>query len=89
MTNKRFNGRSALVTGAGGGIGRECVVAFAREGAAVTAVDNDEKGVNETIRLIEQIGGECLGIVADVTDGQAVAHLVGKQSRHSAASILP
>lgn len=78
MTTKRFDGRSALVTGAGGGIGRECVVAFAREGAAVTAVDNDQKGVSETIRLAEQAGGKCLGIVADVTDGQAVAHMVGK-----------
>jgi 2-keto-3-deoxy-L-fuconate dehydrogenase len=47
----RLDGKSAIVTGAGGGIGRAIVQAFVREGAAVVAADIDEERVRETAEL--------------------------------------
>lgn len=73
MTQKRFIGKSVWVTGAGGGIGRNSALAFAREGAAVAVLDRDESGLAETVHLIEKADGRCLRICADVSDAQQVA----------------
>ena len=51
----RLDGKVALITGAGSGIGRQAALLFAREGAAVVAVDRDEATADETVALI---GGE-------------------------------
>ena len=61
-------GRVALVTGAGGGIGRASALIFAREGAKVVVVDRDEAGAQETVDAIAGSGGEALAVKADVSD---------------------
>lgn len=68
-----FNGKSAWVTGAGGGIGRECAFAFARRGAVVAVVDRNRTSATETLELIQKNGGRGLSICADVTDENSVA----------------
>ena len=47
----------ALITGAGGGIGRESALLFSREGAAILAVDVNDAAGNETVALVEKQGG--------------------------------
>ncbi len=62
-----LEGRVALVTGAGGGIGREIAVELARRGADVAVNDYlDTDGMAETCRLIEETGRRAVGVKANV-----------------------
>ena len=67
MTAKRLEGRVALVTGAGSGIGQGIAELFAEEGASVALVERDEALGRETQRRIEDAGGEALFISTDVS----------------------
>lgn len=63
---KRFAGKSALITGAGGGIGRGISIRLAQEGADVAACDINEKELNETVKKIEQAGQKGLALICNV-----------------------
>ncbi|PSL08406.1 glucose 1-dehydrogenase/3-oxoacyl-[acyl-carrier protein] reductase [Haloactinopolyspora alba] len=67
----RLNGQVAVVTGAGGGIGRAISVCLASEGAHVLAVDVDEAGARQTVSAVEDAGGKAVAEVADITDRAA------------------
>ena len=68
----RLDQKVCLITGAGSGIGRATALLFAQEGATVVAVDRSQEQAEETQRLIEQLGGICRAIAADVSQEQAV-----------------
>jgi NAD(P)-dependent dehydrogenase (short-subunit alcohol dehydrogenase family) len=68
-----FEGKVALVTGAGSGIGRAIAVEFSARGANVVAVDVNEAGLRETL---DQCEGEAILCVADVSDPDAVDVMV-------------
>jgi NAD(P)-dependent dehydrogenase (short-subunit alcohol dehydrogenase family) len=63
----RLEGKVALITGAGSGIGRESALLFAAEGAAVVAVDVREEPASETVALVERAGGRATVVRADVS----------------------
>ncbi len=67
VENGRLKDRVALITGAASGIGRESALLFAREGAAVAAVDVDTDRGEETVKEIETGGGRAVFIRADVS----------------------
>jgi NAD(P)-dependent dehydrogenase (short-subunit alcohol dehydrogenase family) len=66
----RLEGKVALVTGAGSGIGRETAMRFAQEGARVCAADLRGDAAGDTAAAI---GGEALGLELDVTSGASAA----------------
>ena len=67
----------AIITGAGGGIGRAMSSRFATEGAAVVCVDINEERVNTTVAEITHNGGRGLAIAADVAEEATAADAVG------------
>ena len=74
----RLEGRVALVTGAGSGIGKASALAFAREGAKVVVSDVAAESGEETVRFIQDAGGEAIFVKADVSKAAEVEALVSK-----------
>jgi NAD(P)-dependent dehydrogenase (short-subunit alcohol dehydrogenase family) len=62
----RLKGKVALITGAGMGMGRECALLFAEEGARVVVADIDPKAAGETVKAVEAKGGQALAVTGDV-----------------------
>lgn len=62
----RLEGKVALITGAGSGIGRESALLFAAEGAAVVAADIVGDAAKRTVADIEKAGGRAIAVTADV-----------------------
>jgi NAD(P)-dependent dehydrogenase (short-subunit alcohol dehydrogenase family) len=72
-----LDGKAALVTGGGSGLGRASAIALARAGATVTVADVNEDGGKETAALVyEQAGGDAEFVRADVTRPDDVAAMV-------------
>ncbi len=72
----RIEGKRAIVTGAGSGIGRATSVLLAREGATVGLIDVEPQSAQATADVVAASGGEALVLSADVTDEEQVARAV-------------
>lgn len=74
----RLDGKVAIVTGAGRGIGREIALTLAREGAAVVVADIDEANGSKVAGEINSMGGKAIFVKTDVTSYENVGEMVRK-----------
>src|ERR1700691_2065784 len=73
-----LEGKIALITGCGSGIGRATAIAFAREGAVVPCADVDQAGGEATVKSIIEAKGKAEFVRADVTDPAQVQALIAR-----------
>ena len=74
----RFEGKVAVVTGAGTGIGKATALAFAREGASVVIADIDIESAEAAAKEVRSLGREALTIKADVSNKPDVVQMVDR-----------
>jgi NAD(P)-dependent dehydrogenase (short-subunit alcohol dehydrogenase family) len=67
-----LKGRTAVVTGGASGIGRSMVERFAAEGMSVVVSDVDAPGIDAAVTAVEELGGEAIGVRADVSHRREV-----------------
>lgn len=77
----KLGGRTAVITGAGGGIGRAIALEFANAGASVACIDLMKDTVEETARLVAQAGQKSLAIVCDVSSPDETKAAVDRAAR--------
>ena len=63
----RLENKVALITGGGSGIGRECAVLFASEGAKIVVSDLRQPSAEETVKRVRAAGGEATSVIGDIT----------------------
>ena len=71
-----LDGKSALVTGGGGGIGRATALVFAREGARVAVADLDANAAQDTVAMVNAVGGQAMSLSGEVTDNAQVHEMI-------------
>ena len=81
----RLDGKVAIVTGAGTGIGRATARLFAQEGGRVVVAELSAAAGEQTAQLIAQAGGEAIAITTDVTEPDSMRATVDKTMQHYGA----
>lgn len=71
-----LNGKSAIITGAGSGVGRASALRFAQEGARVVVADIDLDHAKETVNEVEAAGGTAVPVGVDVADEDQVRQMI-------------
>ncbi|MCL6456962.1 MAG: SDR family oxidoreductase, partial [Gorillibacterium sp.] len=69
---KRMEGKVAIITGGGSGIGREAAVKLARHGAKICILDLGQERAKEAVQQIEEEGGEAFVVDVDISDPKRV-----------------
>ena len=72
----RLDGKVALITGAGSGIGRQAALRFSQEGAKIVVVDLNLTAAEETVAFVKEQGGEAIATRADVSKAADSAAMV-------------
>ena len=81
MTNQ-LQGKVAVITGAGRGIGRALAIGFAGQGARVVCAARTQSQIDETVRAIRDAGGDAIAVRCDVTDAGHVQRLYAVTREH-------
>ena len=82
----KLKDKSAIITGAASGIGKDIALVFAREGAQVAIADLNKDAADATAARYGRRGGQAIGVAMDVTDEEQVNDGVRRRRRRSAAS---
>tara|TARA_B100001057_G_scaffold234459_1_gene234798 strand:+ start:25 stop:792 length:768 start_codon:yes stop_codon:yes gene_type:complete len=76
-----LNNKTALVTGAGKGLGRACAIALAEAGANLIIISRTKKDLIEVAKVIQKFKKKCKSYVCDVTKYNEIKEIINKQSK--------
>lgn len=76
IESMRLNGKVAVITGAGQGIGAATAIKFAQEGAVCVVCDVNTDAVSSVVKICREMGAQSVGITTNVTDRESIAKMV-------------
>ena len=83
MYLKKINlkNKTALVTGAGKGIGKACAIALAEAGANLIIISRTQKDLDKVSKIIKKFKSKCTSYICDVTNYNQIKNIINKQNR--------
>ena len=83
MFLKKYNlkDKTAVVSGAGKGLGRACAIALAEAGANLVIISRTKKDLNEVSKIIKKYKSKCRSYICDITNYDQIKSIINKQDR--------